>query len=542
MKRRDFIKNTALTAAAAPLFLNGLRIQAHNNEGILGTLNTENDRILVIIQLQGGNDGLNTVIPISSFDHLANHRPNIMIPEATILGLDATTGLHPSMTGFKSLWDNAKMSIVHSVAYPNLNRSHFRSTDIWTTASSATEIKTTGWLGRHFSAVHPNYPNGYPNAEYPHPIAISMGAILSETCQGMGSNFSTSILDPFNLTFLAETPISVSPNEPYGQELVFLQQSVSNTNSSNTSITEAINGGANNATYPDTNLAFQLKNVARLISGGLNTKVYVCNIGGFDTHSSQTENNTTLGKHAELLTALSDAVAAFQQDLAAQNLEHRVVGMTFSEFGRQIASNASDGTDHGTAAPLFLFGACIKQGMVGETPEIPATIEPIEGVGMQFDFRDIYGSLLIDWFEVSQADVQNLLYPEFQYTSLLLPCLTPVVDPPPVDTVIPELCEAEPPKETDNTTGTKTPVHADLCISPNPVHDIANITFYNSTTGHVRLRVFGSLGQVVATLVNKTCYAGDHTISFPVDHLPAGNYYCQLNTPIGSKTKILVKV
>jgi uncharacterized protein (DUF1501 family) len=519
MKRRKFIQ-AAGTAISLPILLNGFRLSAMPRQSIFNTINEESDRVLVLIQLNGGNDGLNTVLPLDQYDRLANTRSNILIPENNILGLSDTVGLHPAMGGLRSLYEDAKLNIVQSVGYPDQNRSHFRSTDIWTSGSPATETWQTGWLGRFLQSGHPAYPEGYPNAEVPHPFAITIGSIVSETCQGTAANFSLTLNDPFSLAPLTQSEPGEVPATPYGQELTFLRTTIAQTNAYGSVITAAAESGNNLAAYPEGNrLAAQLKNIALLISGGMHTKVYVANIGGFDTHANQVqENDTTNGEHAELLLQLSEAIAAFQADLQQLGLDERVITMTFSEFGRQIRSNGSLGTDHGSAAPLLVAGKCVNAGIIGYNPEIPQEVEPQEGVPMQYDFRDVYGSILMDWFEVPEAEVRSLLHQEFQHIPILDPCQSPV------DTQ--QALPAEP--------------EIELQAFPNPFREGATIRFY-SQGEWARLSVFNSLGNEIRVLVNNRLPAGQHDFRFDANGLPSGNYYFRLQLGGRQRTKGVVK-
>lgn len=519
MKRRKFLETTG-AAVTLPLFLNGMNVSAFAKSSLFNAMNTETDRVLVLIQLNGGNDGLNTLIPLDQYDNLANARSNIIIPENQILSLTDTNGLHPVMTGVKDLYEDAKLAIIQSVGYPNQNRSHFRSTDIWTTGSPAEEFWTTGWLGRHFDDIHPGFPEGYPNETYPDPIAITIGSIVSETCQGIGANYSLTLNDPFALSPLTEEAADEVPETPYGEELTFLRTTIAQTNAYAEVVQAAANSGSNVATYPDDNgLAQQLKNVALLISGGLKTSIYVVSIGGFDTHANQVEDgDTATGFHAGLLSALSDAMASFQADLQALGLEERVVSLTFSEFGRQIRSNEAFGTDHGAAAPLMVFGSCVNPVIIGENPTIPDQVEIQEGLPMQYDFRDVYGSILMDWFEVSESAVQQLLHADFQYIPILQPCATTDVD----NSII-----LEEPLETS-------------CY-PNPFNNWTTISF-NCENEWVRLSIFNALGSEIKVLVAKNLPAGTHQVRFDGHSLAPGNYYYRLQAGNRQKTKHMVKI
>jgi uncharacterized protein (DUF1501 family) len=327
------------------------------------------------------------------------------------------------MAKMQELYLDGKMGIVQGVGYPNQDRSHFRSTDIWTSGSGATEYVSTGWLGRFFNDSNPDYPEGYPNADNPDPFALTMGSLVSETCQGPLTNFSLALNDPFALKPLTEGETGGFPDTNYGKELRFLIDAIAQTNAYADTILTAAEAGSNQVTYPtDNRLAGQLKNVALLISGGLKTKVYIVTLGGFDTHSAQVDDDHTLGDHADLLQQLSDAMSLFQQDLKLAGIDKNVLTMTFSEFGRQIRSNDSGGTDHGTAAPLMLFGPCVKPGILGDNAQIDASGDPQEGVAMQYDFRSIYGTILRDWLLMSEDDIKSILNPDIQFLPIIEGC------------------------------------------------------------------------------------------------------------------------
>ncbi len=513
MKRRKFIQTTGLSL---PLLFNGFRLRAMPKSSIFSAID-ETDRVLVLIQMNGGNDGLNMITPLDQYDKLANARGNILLPESSLLTAAGDNAFHPAMTGIKGIFDAGKMAVVQAVGYPNQNRSHFRSTDIWTSGSPAEQSWTTGWMGRYFEKDHPDYPEGYPGGDYPDPFALTIGSLVSETCQGTAINYSMALNDPFNLNPLASGGTDAPPNTPYGNELSFLRESIEQSNAYGEVIENAANSATNQASYPEDNaLAAQLKTVALLIAGGLQTKVYVVSIGGFDTHSGQVvEGNVATGDHAALLKTLSDAMAAFQQDLALLGQEDRVLTMTFSEFGRRIRSNDSFGTDHGDAAPLMLFGTCVTAGFTGDSPEIPAQPEVQDAVSMQYDFRNIYGSIFTDWFDVPVADVQNLLFPEFQKIPILTACA-------PVATQ-------------------ETKVDLEVQFAPNPFSETVNIKFA-CRNEHVKLSVFNSKGQVLAVLVNKKLAAGEQELTYDASKLHSGSYYFHLQLEGGrQKSKLLVK-
>ena len=523
MKRRNFLK--AATTFSAPILLGGMKVAAITNSSLFPVINNgANNKILVVIQLNGGNDGLNMLVPIDQYESLLSARSNIMIPENKLTNLTDTLAVHPAMEGVKQMYDDAKLSVIQSVGYPDQNRSHFRSKDIWMSGSKADEYVSTGWIGRYFDTLHSAYPIDYPNADNPDPIAITVGSLVSETCQGIGSNFSMALKDPFALSPLTESQEGELPDNYYGEELAFLKNAISQTNAYGEVIVKAAEQGTNAiGSYPEKGinpLAEQLKIVANLISGGLQTKVYIVSLGGFDTHSDQVMmSDTALGEHAVLLGQLSEAIESFQKDLEQQNLSERVVGMTFSEFGRRIRSNGSFGTDHGSAAPLMIFGSCVNGAIIGDNPVIPEEVGSKDGVAMQFDFRSVYGSLLIDWFEAEESTVRSLLYDDFQYIPLVEGCN----------------------KTTSINTIFKQQEVLFIENSPNPFSQLTNI-YFESKGEHIRLSIFDANGSELAVLTNQHIAKGKHQVTYHTSTLAAGNYYCRMQTSRGSKVVLMVKV
>jgi uncharacterized protein (DUF1501 family) len=420
MKRRNFIKNIPL--AVVPFFSNRLFAEvmpvsvedyAYFNN-IIGE-----DRVLVVVQMDGGNDGLNMVLPLDQYTNLAAARANILIPDTSALLLgNYPTGLHPAMTGLKSLYDQQKLCVVQGVSYASAVQSHFRSSDIWLSGSDANTVIDNGWLGRYLEYAFPNFPSAYPNPTMPDPLSIQIGSSLSRGL--MGYSISTGQTVPSNftgsITQLQSYANTSTPATNAGYEVAFLRNQQAYANQYASAIVNAWNGGTNSATYPASPagignaLGNQLKIVARLIKGGLKTKVYWVRATGYDTHGAQvTTGATTTGKHADLLQELSDAIATFMTDITAMGLENRVMGMTFSEFGRRIKSNGSVGTDHGVGGPMFIFGKDVNPAVVGTNPVIPASVTSSATVPVQFDFKQIYQGLLQGWFCVPASDTATFL-------------------------------------------------------------------------------------------------------------------------------------
>lgn len=409
--------------------LNGLPIHAYGQETAERKTRSTNGKILVLVRMAGGNDGLNMVIPVDRYAELSAARADILIPQNEVLGLNGnlTTALHPGMTAMKNMFDNGKLNIIQGVSYPNPSYSHFRATDIYSSASDASLFINSGWIGRFIDQQFPGAPNAYPNASFLDPLSIEIGSMASSILMGNQGLNGFTIADIDNFYNIVNGTVDPAPNTRGGNELTYVRYIIQQTQAYTSRIQTAALAGANQATYPTNNrLADQLKIVAKLISGGLETPVYIVTIDGFDTHDTQVDaSDHKLGWHANLLTELSNAIGAFQEDLELQSLDNNVVGLTFSEFGRRIISNGSHGTDHGEAAPMFVFGTQVNQSVIGNSPVLPAAATVYDSVPMQHDFRQIYSTILTDWFGLSQLAVNSIMngssyqwLPIFQSTPL----------------------------------------------------------------------------------------------------------------------------
>jgi uncharacterized protein (DUF1501 family) len=525
MKRRDFLKKSIPAATLIPAVLDGYTVRAFTgHSSLMQSLllpPTDTDHVLVIVQLNGGNDGLNMVIPISTYSSYYNARTNIAIPQNRILPLDnySQSGLHPGMTGMQSMYNEGKLAIMQAVGYPSPNFSHFRATDIWMTGSDSTTVLNSGWGGRYLNVEYPNFPNGYPNNTMPDPLAIQIGSVTSLTCQGPVVNMGMSITDPTSFyNFVNGVPDPV-PNSPMGYELSYIRDVAIQTSQYAQRVKAAATAVTQQAVYPTGNsLADQLKIVARLIKGGLKTRIYMVSYGGFDTHASQVvAADTTTGTHANLLTNVSNAIKAFTDDLYFLGVQDRVIGMTYSEFGRRIKSNASVGTDHGAAAPLFLFGKNVVRGVYGNNPTIPANLTVNDNIPFQYDFRSVYASILQNWFCVKQTDLQMIMMNNFQQLNII------------------------------NTSGCKpsTPTNAgDTLISnyPNPFVSSTTISF-TTKGGHTLIQVINSLGQLIKTLIDQDYTTpGTYTTNFDSGALASGVYYARLQNGPVQQVKAMLKV
>lgn len=419
MKRRKFITNTS--AVILPALLNGFSVKIMGRENIFSSLlnyaDEDSDRVLVLVQLFGGNDGLNTVIPIDNYSNYYKARKNIAIAENKILPVAGTKtfGFHPVLSGFRDLYNDGKLAILQSVGYPSPNYSHFRSSDIWMSGSDATQSLNTGWAGRYLNHLHPQYPDGYPNEKVQDPLAIQIGTATSFVFQGNKSPMAVNIADPENVYNLLNGFTDRAPQTNGGRQLDFIRLVAQQSQAYSQVIKKAAGRVTSQTEYPGNNsLAAQLKIIARLIKSGLKTKIYLASFDGFDTHAQQVNSiDTSTGRHADLLKTVGDAIKAFQNDLEFLQIQDRVIGMTFSEFGRRIASNDSLGTDHGAAAPLFVFGTKLRGNIYGISPEIPGNATHEDNLAMQTDFRKVYSTLLGDWMQVSKPELIQMLYKDY---------------------------------------------------------------------------------------------------------------------------------
>lgn len=520
MKRRDFLRTT-IPATVLPAVINGFSVKAFGAESpFMQLLNgaTVTDHVLVIVQLSGGNDGLNTVIPIDTYSNYFNARSNIAIPQNKILKLTDKTGLNPAMTGMKALYDEGKLGIIQAVGYPLPSFSHFRATDIWMSGSASDEVLISGWAGRYLNYEYPNFPVGYPNSDATDPLGIQIGSTTSLTFQGPAVSMGMSISNPTSFYNLLNGIQDPAPNTPAGKELKYVRLVAQQTSKYGTVVKAAADKVTQQAAYPTQNaLADQLKIVSRLIKGGLKTRMYMVQYGSFDTHSLQTTaTDTTVGNHANLLKNVSDAIKAFQDDLKFLGIEERVVGMTFSEFGRRIKSNSSVGTDHGAAAPLFLFGKNVIPAVLGNNPTIPANATVNDNIPMQYDFRSVYASLLENWLCVKNADLQQIMLKNFQNLNIVNSASCKIVDP--------------------NVSG-----KSYLEIWGTPFTQSTKIV-YKTDGGHTLLQIFDTMGRLIKTAVDADLTAGSYNYTFNGGTLPAGIYYARLQNGATQQVKAMVKV
>ena len=351
----------------------------------------------MIIQLSGGNDGLNTVIPYRN-DLYYKYRPTISIKENKVIKLSDSVGLHPSLSPLKRLYDDGLLAIINNVGYPNPNRSHFRSTDIWQTASDSNEYLQSGWVGRYLDSFGKNHYNAI---EIDDSLSLMMkGENMSDIATKSASQLYKTSQDPFlkkilsyqndehlsehNLGYLYKTMIAA---ESSAKHIFFNAKKVVKANN-----------------YPNNGFANQLKTMAQFINSGMETKVFYSSLGGFDTHSYQ--NN----KQKRLLDMYAESMEAFVNDLKKQNTFKDTLILTFTEFGRRVKQNSAHGTDHGAANNVFIIGDNLKkQGLYNDLASI-SDLDANGDIKYEIDFRTVYATILNKWLQVNDKRILNKYY------------------------------------------------------------------------------------------------------------------------------------
>lgn len=348
---------------------------------------------LVIIQLSGGNDGLNTIVPYGN-DMYYQKRNTIAIQPTELIKLTDMQALNPNLSALKELYDQGWMSIINSVGYPNPDRSHFRSMDIWQTGSASDQFLTTGWIGRYLDANCAVNNESYTAVEVDDTLSLAMkGARMKGIAVQNPSKLYNNTREPFFKKLVSEHDAHLNEDN-----LGYLYKTMIETYSSANYIQQTLKTYKTAAAYPQTGFANQLKSVAKFINSGLKTRVYYVSLSGFDTHTTQ------LNQQGRQLKIYGDAVAAFVKDLKQTCKLDDTLVMTFSEFGRRVEQNASDGTDHGTANNIMLFGGKLKkQGIYNNAPNL-AQLDNGD-LKYEIDFRNVYATLLDKWLDVNNSKV-----------------------------------------------------------------------------------------------------------------------------------------
>jgi uncharacterized protein (DUF1501 family) len=386
--RREFIKLSALASGMlmVPNFLHGL------DKGGMPLLGTSNGKRLVVIQLGGGNDGLNTVVPYKN-DIYYKARPSLAIAPKDVLTLDKDLGFNPVMEKLRVLYDQGCVSVINSVGYPNPDRSHFRSMDIWHSASASDEYLNSGWLGRYLDSVKGG-SGSHAAIEVDDTLSL---ALKGEKYNGLAVQNIQRFYQASQDNFLKKVAKHHHEDHAHGQ-VDYLYKTLIDTQQSADYLYNKAKMHRSKQSYPAGEFAKNLKTIAELISSGVESRVYYASLNGFDTHVRQE------GQQGALLKEFSEGIFSFVQDLRQQSEFENTVVMVFSEFGRRVEQNASNGTDHGTANNLFLISGNLKQaGIYNDAPDL---LDLEQGdIKYQVDFRDIYATLLHNWLEVDKDKI-----------------------------------------------------------------------------------------------------------------------------------------
>jgi uncharacterized protein (DUF1501 family) len=395
IKRKEFLQIGSLATASfmVPKFL-----KAFEGRSVVPPGN----KVMVILQLSGGNDGLNTVIPIRN-DIYYSQRPKLGIEKIKALALTDEVGLHPALTGLRELYDDGSLGILNNVGYPNPDRSHFRSMDIWQTGSPSNEYITTGWVGRYLDAQC----HGCDKPTY----ALEVDDVLSLALKGENAK-AIAMKDPRRLFGTSNEKFFkdvMKNHKDNGEQTVdYLYKTMSETLSSANYIFQQSKLHPSTTEYPKTELGNGLKTIASLIFSDINTKVYYISLGSFDTHVNQE------GQQQRLFTELNDAVRSFTKDLKTNNRFNDVMMFTFSEFGRRVSQNASGGTDHGTANNMFLIGGGLKQkGIINAMPDLNDLDEG--DLKYKIDFKNVYATVLKNWLDADDTVILGKKYERLSF-------------------------------------------------------------------------------------------------------------------------------
>jgi len=412
ISRKDFIKLSSIVAGGSlliPRWLHAASLNINNSNLLRDSFN---DKIIVIVNLNGGNDGLNTVIPYQDQNYYSL-RPDIAIQSDSVLPITSDLGLHPSLTHLANYWSEGKLCIVENVGYSNQNLSHFRSTDIWQSASDSDQVVSTGWLARALEQVYPNHAENLPDV----PMALLQGTTNQLLLTGEQGITGIMVDDPANFLDLVSSTFynsadNIIPDTSGGNELQYIRNIDNSAFEYAEYIQSVSDSGVNTMEYANNPLSVQLSSAAKLISGGMYSPFFVVYQGGYDTHSDQ------VNRHGVLMSDLSLALYNFYNDLENQGLADKVVVMTTSEFGRRPYQNGGGGTDHGAAAPMFVLGNTVNGGIIGNPPNL-SSFDNNSNLLHEYDYRQIYSSLLGQHFGLSSDIIDNALLESFNNLDII---------------------------------------------------------------------------------------------------------------------------
>ena len=416
--RRSFLQALGL-AGTGTLVASNLPIYANTPTPLSASLTmSDSDRVLVIVRLKGGNDGLNTVIPKYDYSTYASLRPTLKITNANSFALSSDFRMPNYMNPLQALWNNGKMKVVHGVGYPNQNLSHFSSADLWSSAADNGSPLQTGVFGRYYEDMFPDFILNPPII----PPAVQIGSLSNLMFNGEETGYAFSVANPDQLAQIAESGTAYDmqnlPTCDYGSQLGFMRGVTNTIYNYSSVINAAYTSTSNSVTYADNEIAKQFAIVSRLIKGFLGTKVYMVTLDGFDTHANQP------AAHQQLMSQLTQAISNFYTDLASGGVAQDVLTMTISEFGRRAYQNASNGTDHGAASTMLLFGEGLNgNGFVGTHPDL-SNLDANGNLQFTTDYRSVYASILEHWLCIDDAIVDQTLLNNYNRANLGIVCST----------------------------------------------------------------------------------------------------------------------
>jgi uncharacterized protein (DUF1501 family) len=523
MKRRKFVQISS-TGSLAGFMLNGHIVNAFTRTKLLNNVSEDliRDRSIVLIQLSGGNDGLNTIIAKNQYDKYASIRPTIRIKNSGTnpgIELDSSlstadeTLLHPNLTSFKQLWEDGKLNIVHGVGYPQLSKSHFSGRAIMSKGGDGTDEnsnKPDGWMSRYLHSA-------FDHTTYQDPLGIQLGnkKPADEFHSDEEHKIDINLSGQDTAGFYSELSNIGNPIAEYGDvsseyidNINFINgMEVAATNYA-ARISEVFNLGTNAVTYPQYDLADQLKTVAKMISGGSKTKIFLLRIDGFDNHANQvaSQTNSHLGKHADLLTELSESIKAFQDDLEQSGIDENVITTTFTEFGRKPIENGNKGTDHGNLGPMFVIGTGVNPGFTGTHLSLDSFTygeNPKHfdlDTQMQHDYRQVYSSIIGDFLGASSSTITDTEFEDYDVNRLNL-ISNPIL----------------------SNRYRKAPIKNLLNIVPNPVDNDMIIQFSSSEWLRGGIQMHDLQGRIVEDLTVDFS-SGTNEFALNLSHLSGGVY------------------
>ncbi|MCF6346881.1 MAG: DUF1501 domain-containing protein [Flavobacteriaceae bacterium] len=499
--RRSFLQTLGLGGAGATLMMNGIPMAFGQPTPLSTALGKANsDRVLLIVRLQGGNDGLNTIVPIYDYDRYVNARPTLRHEMVDIHKLSNDFGVPKYLqNSMEPIWEGGCMKVVHGTGYENQNLSHFTGTDNMSRGTDDDLIET-GVYGRYFESIYPDYLLNLPDA----PPAVQIGGVGDIIFTGTESNFAFTIANTRQLEQIASSgnlfDAADVPDCTKGSQLQFIRGVLNATLKYSGVIKDAVDSQTNTVEFPDTNLGRALSIISKTIKAGMGTSVYMVNLNGFDTHANQPE------RHQQLLTNISESISAFYRDLEPSGRDRDVLTMTFSEFGRRVRENGSNGTDHGTAAPMMLFGPALNgSGFIGEHPSLS---DLTRGGNLKYtqDFINVYGTVMEQWLCIDQSIINQSIPRPYTAIDLGFSCSSTVVNH---DYIVRENFE-------------HMPIYDQERVS---------IRINNNFEGNYKISLYNILGQHTGVLFDDILEPGQHDISIS-DQLPqlsTGVYIYNIN-------------